>query len=253
VNAELDSPPRAPGWAEPELAWPLAIAAGLAGAWLGVSSGIPGAPAVVATALFAPLWAGLHGRERTGLAAAAALGWAAGFSGGAIGTLLEGSGSVHALPGAGTWARLEVRPWLGGVEPGSPLPSLAAGAAFLALAALLARPAFGVPALFAAALAVGAVSGGVAEAARAAIGAGGDSLAATLVAWPVPKALQLGGGLLLATGCTGPRFSARGGRDLRRRLRIAGLVAGAAGLALEPLLRSVWGEWIAVGAPAGGG
>jgi hypothetical protein len=130
------------------------------------------------------------------------------------------------------------------VAPGALGSSLLASLAALLALAALARPAFGLGALVVAALVVGALSFGVSEVARAAEAAGHDPFPAVLVAWPLHKALQLSGGLCLASALAEPvplDIPVPGRRVLVR----AGLVLVALGLAAEPWLRPAGGDGMA--------
>jgi hypothetical protein len=236
--------PTAIDWRSGEISWPLALAAGFAGTWLGIECGVPGAGVLLSAGALAPLWAAHQARGRAGLAGALACGWLVAGVMAHVGCAWEdGFGGVaHSLPGGRAFAEARLTAWAraaqgGGVDFAFPLLALVVAA----LVALVARPAAGFLALVASALAAGfagVTAGRVATGARA---AGWDPVTTAMLALPPSFWLAAFGTLLLAAGIAAPGpfwplDTVRG----RRRLMTVGLGLLAAGLLLDPLLTPIW-------------
>lgn len=190
-----------------ELAWPLSLFAGFAGTWAGLSTGVPGLAALLATACISALVVGLSNRGRRMRAFACALGGVVGVAGAVLGSTFEGESQVlfRALPGAGL-ARTE----LARLFAGSALEPLAGALLHLVpvVAGLaLARVTMGVGPVLAATLGVGATSAAVAENAVEFGVAGGHRLLAVVLGWPPGALAEVVGLLALGVAWAGPRGS----------------------------------------------
>ncbi len=241
-------------WLRTELAWPLSIAAGFLGTWLGLVAGVPVVPAALATALYAPFYLRLLRRDRPAVAAATSIAWMVAIVFTVAGVVLQSSpeaareGLLFSEP-----VRLARLGLTRGSSAGAARSTqLAVQALAGLLILLLARPTRGVGALFAVALALGAVSGGAADWTARAGGAGGESptdpLAAVLAGWPPGPLFALSGLLLAGVSLADPRRLlplselALG----RRRMLQGGALLAAAALFFEPLYAPAWWRLVAL-------
>ncbi len=188
-------------WTSPEVAWPLAIATGFAGTLLGLSIGLPGAPALLAAAGFAPVFT-LQLRHGSGRAALLGVAWCVGIAAAVLGGAVE-----RADLEPGPWRALGALPLsdLVGAEvrlqaAGQSLDAVAllGRLAWAGVALTSARASRGVAGLLLAALAVGAAAGGVAPLVTDAVRAGAAVPLALTHALPV-FAIAQASGVLAAT------------------------------------------------------
>jgi hypothetical protein len=226
-----------PAWRRGELAWPLSLFAGFAGAWAGLASGVPGLALLLSTAAVAPLFLGFQSRGEPKSAFLAALGGALGGAGAVLGAVFEGGApeAFSALLGS-RWLAGQLTGLLDGAPRPRPLLMALQHAGALAIAVSLARPTRGLSAL---ALALGlfeAMAAGVGERALAAPRLGGERLLAVVVSWP-PGVLAEG----LAALALGTCLSIPRGAPLPGRLLRLGIACAAAALVAWALGRP-WGR-----------
>ena len=243
-------------WHQPEVAWPLSVAAGLAGTWLGLALRLPLVPALLATAAYAPLHLRLLARGSTTAAGATSVAWMVAVVLTVGGVVLDGS--PESARGALLFSDPEALAAYGLARVTHAPTSRSFQLAWLVLGALLillaARPTRGVGPLLAVALVAGAVSGGAADwtaeaglGARRAAGDPADSLAAVLAGWPPGPLLALAG-LLLASAALADPHRLLPLSELtagRRRLLESGLLAAALALFFEPLYAPLWWRLVA--------
>ena len=242
-------PPPAPRWTEPEVAWPLALLAGFAGTWAGLSTGIPGTAAVLATLGFAALHAGLLTRGLGHRAALSTLGWLGGIAVAVAGVSMEQGlpSTITGLPFARVWAALRYDPWL--VEGGPrgvdawPLAGAALALALPALLTLTARLGAGILALLGLALATGAMAGSSGPLAVALVERGWHPLQAVGLSWPPHTLAVLAASALWISAAAARRPWDASSADRRS------LVLWGAGLALfgvlgELLGHGPWMSWV---------
>ena len=229
-----------PAWRRSELAWPLSLFAGFAGAWAGLASGVPGLAALLSTAAIAPLYLGFQNRGEPRSALMAALGGALGGAGAVLGAVFEG-GAAQAFPAVlgSRWLADELAALLGGAPRPRPVLLVLWHAGALALAVALARPTRGLSTLCFALALFEAMAVGVGERALDAPRSGGQRLLTAVVSWP-PGILAEGVAALALGVCSSvPRGAAPPGRLLR-----LGIACAAAALVAWALGRP-WGRLVA--------
>ena len=217
-----------PRWARSDLAWPLALACGFLGTWLGLSTGAADLAVPTALLLYVPLAWRLRSLGRGGLLP---------FLGGAflIGVAAAVAGtSFEAGPGA-TAERLRFVELLAPASPEAPWATLARNVGLLAVLVLPGRLAGGLVSVGLAGLATAALAS---PAAAAAVGAP-DPLQAFLLLLPPQLVLVVGGGAF-AGGVLG---AAAPGRAPRRELLVAGLALAALGLVAQGLWVRAAASW----------
>ena len=235
VRATVQDPP--PTWAQPELAWPLAILAGFAGAWVGLQLQLPGVPESVACAAFAPLYLALLGLRGARLVAMLALGWVLGIAGAVQGAVLDdlGQNVRSALPLGGAYRAMGLDPWL---EPGAqPLArSIWVVCAWIVVTPALAWVSRGILSLLSIAMATGAVMAAAADWALRAVQAGSGPLTAALLCTSPMAAAEIAGVILASSAAAAWRIPAPGPvLRGRRQLFLIGM-----GLALGTALAESW-------------
>ncbi len=241
-------PPRAsaPGrisWSSPELAWPLSIAAGFIGTFLGVQSGFPGAPALIAAAAFSPVFVRLLARRRVGVAFLSSAAWMVGIIAALVGVTVEGDGRMvaEAVPLATAFAAAE---WsvpdgaVGTAFVGDLVRNLVVFVGLLALA----RPYAGVLSLLLAAYVIDLLGAGVASFAERMAAESWSPSYSAIVGSPPHLVLPLVAALaalcvIAAPGRLLPLSSLRG---TRRRLFLGGTIVGLGVLLLAPVLAPLW-------------
>lgn len=235
-------------WRSGEISWPLALAGGFAGTWLGVSLGVPGLGALAAAAAAAPIVGHPLGRGRVGMAAGLLCGWFAAAVLAHVGCAWElGEAAVErAVPGGAAIA--DAAASMGAVAADASLDLVGtAVAAVLALGlVLVARPASGFLALVVAAAGSGVLGSAAAVTALRAKAASWDPVSAGLVALPPTLWFTACGALVLACGIAAPGplrpLDAVTGR---RRLLGLGLGLVLLGLALGLVATPAWAAALA--------
>lgn len=229
---------RGPRWAQPDLAWPLAVLAGFLGTWAALLVVRPWLAVPLALALLWPLEERVRASGNALLATWLGLAFLIGIAGAVAGTAIE-AGSVGVVAGVplADVLRSSDFPFLDGRPAGSGWATLPRN--LVALGGLLAAGRYGPP-LLAVGLAGLVTAALSACAAVPAAAEAGDPLRAFLATWPPHLALGLLGGLfaagLLGTVRSDPATGPR--RDL---------LAGALGLAALGLLpQGLWFQgWVA--------
>ena len=233
-------------WNQPEVAWPLALAAGFVGTWLGLLTGVPGLAQVVATAAFAPLYVRLLGRGQVLLAGWTSVAWMLAIAAAVAGVALGGSDQeVRGLLLVSDPALLGSLGLGDGSGPSTRALRLAWHLAGLLVLLVLARPLRGVLGLGVVGLFVSGVSG-AATAVAAEAGGTIDPLRACFLGWSPGLLLGLAGASMAcaavaAPGTLLPLSDLPRGR--RRQLEGA-VLAGAAALFFEPLYTPLWELWL---------
>jgi hypothetical protein len=237
----MDSVPgtRSWDWTDAEIAWPLAILAGFAGTLGGIWSGLPGMPALLATAAFLPLWGRLVVAGQRTLAFLLGLAWCLGAAGAAGGAVFELDGATRVAETLPFGARLVA--WrlyaLSGAGPSTSV-LLALSLAAASGLALLALPLRGACALGAMAALAQVFGCGAALTSLEAGRAGRDPTLALVLGWPPSEVLALGASSAVVAALAGAGWE-RLGREQRRLLaRGASVTLGA--IALDPLLEPLW-------------
>jgi hypothetical protein len=229
-----------PAWKQPEIAWALAILFGFVGTSVGLWTGLPGLPELLATAAFVPLFLALLARHGALVAGLVGLGWGVGVAGGVLGAAMEGRSAAieAALPLARAWSALALDPLLGGGESTGGPRALLIGLVWTAAAVLGSLATRGVVGHLLVALALGAVSGAAAGWTLRAVQAGAEPVLAGLLCYPPCTLLALAGCLLAVSAAAAPSSGPAGRRT---QLRV-GLATAALALLLEPWVGPHWAQ-----------
>lgn len=232
-----------PRWESLEVSWPLALAAGFVGAWIGTRSGIPGAPELAASALFGPLFLAHVLRGRAVLAGLLSVGWVVALGAALMGSVYEAGWLElsRVLPLAEWFLEVSVRPLLADPAQGISWRSVAVLWTLVLVTALAARLSRGILALPLLAAGAGAIAGAGAWVAVR-VETAGDPLFAALTAVPPHVLLPLVGAALLAAGTADPP---RGLDELDRpgqSLRMGGLGIALLGGLFAPTVARLWAQ-----------
>lgn len=252
VGVPDDLGPDPPVWARRELAWPLSLAAGFAGTWLGLMVPVPGAAPLLATAAILPLYLWFQERGDARYSTFLALGWLIGSSGAIVGLALENElDLVLDRVLLARWAAEHwIAPWL---PRGTAAPPPGGGSAMLALLGFsalvlaVARWQRGLLLLLGIAVLGGAVAGVAAWGADRGARYGLSPLAAAALAWP-PFLVVLLGALLSAGGALAEPLPLRpwsSWSSWRRRALVLGLPLALGAALLHGLTNDLWGHWLA--------
>jgi len=217
-----------PRWASMEIAWPLALVCGFAGTWAGLSTGWPGAAALLGTAALAPLHLAFIKRCQPGAAALLSLGWGLGIAGAVAGSVFEGAGAevARSLP-ALSWLEADS---IGGAGAAT---TVLLHLGLFACALMAGRWSHGLGTLLAASLVVAAAALEAAQSALPSVVDGAHAVLGTLA--HLPPSLT---GEALALLIAGAGLSRPGGVSEYARARTRPILLGA--LALEFLALAGW-------------
>lgn len=235
-----------PRWAHPELGWPISLAAGFIGTWIGLQTQVPGMAALSATLLFAPIHMLLVSRSRGALATLLGLGWALGLIAAVVGTTLEGhlEDVMGALPYADAFTRSELRIWVTGEGLSAGESRLGLFHSALALGLMVAASRFlaGIPALLAAALFLGMIAAGDAWLAQEAALRGQATMMAAALGLGPHRILQIAGFLFVWAALAEPTpvWPLHYLEEGRRRRLIGGCAAILVGLGVQAFFHGLW-------------
>lgn len=248
MSESLPEPPARvlPRWAHPELGWPLSLAAGFAGTWIGLQTRIPGMAALTATLFFAPIHVRLVSRSRGALATLLGLGWSLGLIAAVVGTALEsGLDEVAAaIPGADAFTRAELRSWITGEGLPAGESRLALFHSTLALFGMVVASRFlaGIPALLGAALFLSMIASSDAWLAQEAALRGMSTMTAAVLGLGPHRVLQVAGFLFVWAALAEPTpvWPVSYLEEGRRKRLMGGGAAILVGLGTQALFHDLW-------------